>query len=578
MTAPAVVDEDSNGTPGGESRALPFWPTFGVLYVFAAALLAWRLGTRPAGAYNWESYTLRGLIDFTHDPTWDVFRLNDGLMTDSGRSATVVGPAWVGFKTFGQTLLGLRAPIMLISALSAPLAWLLGRRLHSDIVGVTAALLVATSPVFLLYGRTGTIVGMSVPAALLGMLVLWNCLRPGEGAWWRWLIALQLVLIGLSYFYGVIRLLWVSALVLFAAEFLLRGGARGRFLASFGITAAALPVALMLLLPGAPRDPVEAIERYYNGREEHIFAINDNDQYNDFLRPESAAERAEIENASREELARKLLTRNARDLGELLLDRNTAPVITDYWNPGGRLYPMVLVPLFIAGMAQLGWRAFRAPEARFMLALFWGYSLPMIFTSNVHVGRLIFALPLLLIVVALPIESVTRALASLARPDNRPRIQSWLAASLGAGVVLLGAAPSLDDWRTPFPTLRAEMIGNQIAELGSEAEGGAIVYVFGARDGYEVESLRIAEVEISVDNVRYRDLMTGASRGTGSITVIYGGVLDLLAEPTAVPGYCANVYLVEPQALAQFIERTRDATGVCGHSLDYEVLPEFPLS
>src|SRR5688500_6049925 len=179
MTATTAPVEDSAGERAIPTRALPLWSTFTVLYLFATAILAWRLGSRPDWAYNWEAYTLRGLIDFTHEPTWDVFRLNDGLMTDSGRSAMVVGPAWVGFKIFGHTLLGLRLPIVLISAFSVPLTWLLGRRLYSDMVGLAAALLVATSPVFLLYGRTGTIVGMSITAALIGMLVLWSCLRPG---------------------------------------------------------------------------------------------------------------------------------------------------------------------------------------------------------------------------------------------------------------------------------------------------------------------------------------------------------------------------------------------------------------
>ena len=99
---------------------LPLAPTFVLLYLAAVALLAWRIGSRPGFSYNWETYTLRDLFRFVAQPSRDVLRMNDGLMTDSGRTAAVVGPAWLGFKIFGQTWIGLRLPIVLISALAVP--------------------------------------------------------------------------------------------------------------------------------------------------------------------------------------------------------------------------------------------------------------------------------------------------------------------------------------------------------------------------------------------------------------------------------------------------------------------------
>ncbi len=88
----------------------------------------------------------------------------------------------------------MRFPIVLISALAVPLTWLFGRRLYSDAVGITAALLVLTSQVFLLYGRTGTVVGMSIGPALIGYLLLWMCVRrerPSDGS--GWLLLFQVV-------------------------------------------------------------------------------------------------------------------------------------------------------------------------------------------------------------------------------------------------------------------------------------------------------------------------------------------------------------------------------------------------
>ena len=69
-------------------------------------MLAWRIGSRPDFSYNWETYTLRDLFNFVAHPSRDVLQMNDGLMTDSGRTATVVGPAWLGFKIFGQSWFG----------------------------------------------------------------------------------------------------------------------------------------------------------------------------------------------------------------------------------------------------------------------------------------------------------------------------------------------------------------------------------------------------------------------------------------------------------------------------------------
>ncbi len=171
-------------------------------------------------------------------------------MTTSGESAVVVGPAWLGMTVFGNTWLGLRLPIIAIAALSTPLTWVLGRKLYSDALGLTAAALVATSQVFLLYGRTATMVGMSITPALIGFILLWLTIRPGDRRWMIWLVLLQVSLIANSYFYSPIRFLWLIALALLAVECVFRRGERTRFAISFAVTAFVIPIAIMLLRPG----------------------------------------------------------------------------------------------------------------------------------------------------------------------------------------------------------------------------------------------------------------------------------------------------------------------------------------
>ena len=115
-------------------------------------------------------------------------------MTDGGSSPWVVFPAWIAFGIGGPTLLAMRLPVALLAALAVPLLYLLTRKLYGKLPGadqrlkepvsVLAALLLAMSPVFMLYSRTATAVGLSIVPALLTILaLLWVLERPD--LWWR---------------------------------------------------------------------------------------------------------------------------------------------------------------------------------------------------------------------------------------------------------------------------------------------------------------------------------------------------------------------------------------------------------
>jgi 4-amino-4-deoxy-L-arabinose transferase-like glycosyltransferase len=561
--------------PDTEWAELPLIPTFALLYLAAVALMAWRLGSRPDFAYNWEQYTVRGLIDFVVHPTWDVFQMNDGLMTDSGKTATVVGPAWLGFKIFGHTWLGLRFPLILIGAFAVPLTWVFGRRLYSEAVGITAALLVLTSQVFLLYGRTGTMVGMSIAPALVGYLLLWMCVRENDRHWVRWLLLFQVALIINSYFYSPIRFLWPIAAVLFAVEIVLRSGQRTRFVVSLLVTLVVLPLALTVLRPGPIESPATAVRLYYNGRGEQVFRMTaGRNGVTPFLRDLSDAEREQVAQESTEKQVRELIKQNANDLADLLIDRNTRPAITDFWNPHGRLYPRVLVPFFVVGMLSLLMLFLFDVRARLMLALFWGYSLPLLLTTQVHIGRLVFIVPLLAIICALPIGLIVNWLAERQPPAYRPAFHRWAAIGVGLMIALAGAAPSMADWETPFPQQRMSLVAERIVTLTETPPTQQLVYVFGDLGSYEIESLRVAELEMDLPGyLRFEDLSTGNERGTGPIPLLYGGVVPLLGQPDKIPGYCANLYLVEPDAQSRFHEES-DAVAqkTCGQPLRVAVL------
>ena len=341
------------------------------------------------------------------------------------------------------------------------MTWIFGRRLYFDAVGITAALLVMTSQVFLLYGRTGTVVGMSIGPALIGYLLLWMCVRENDRRWLGWLLLFQVVLILNSYVYSPIRFLWPIAVVLFAVEFVLRGGQRSRFLVSWIVTLAVLPLALSVLRPGPIASPVAAVEAYYNGRGEQIFRMTGTQSgVSPFLRDLTPEQQEQIAEESTDQQIRRLVRQNANDLVDLLIDRNTRPAVTDFWNPHGRLYPRVMVPFFLVGMLSLLILFLFDPRARLMLALFWGYSLPLLLTTQVHIGRLVFIVPLLAIICALPIGLIVRWLAARQPVQFRPAFHRWGAVAIGLLIAVIGAAPSMADWETPFPMQRMPLVAD----------------------------------------------------------------------------------------------------------------------
>jgi hypothetical protein len=568
-------EPDITAADSPDQVRLPILPTFVVLYLLALVALCWRLGGRPDFAYNWEAYTVRGLIDFVHDPSGDVLTLNQGLMTTSGESAVVVGPAWLGFKVIGQTWLGLRLPLVLIGAFAVPLTWFFGRKLYSDVIGVAAALLLLCSPPFLLYARTGTVVGLSLTPALIGFLLLWMCVRPTDRRWLPWLIALQVSLVLNSYVYSPIRFLWLIALALFAVEFVLRRGQRRRFAVAIGVTLVTLPLFVTILLPGPIKPPRDTFEAYYSGRGEQIFHMRKlPNGLLPYLRADSDAERQQLAELSPNEQVERLIRQNTNDLVNLLVDRNTMPAVTDYWNSRGRLYPRIMVPFFVFGMILLLLHFFRDPRARLILALFWGNTLPMILTTQVHIGRLYFILPLLGLICVLPVGVIARWLGRRQPAHLRAEFSRWAVPGLAALLVIVGAAPGLSDWQTVFTPQRMPMVADRIVELTWQPPTQQLAYVFGDLGGYEIESLRIAELQMQLDGyLRFEDLTTGDTRGSGPIPLIYGALIPLLAQPDSVPGYCTNLYLVEPEVADRFYEATDAvATSACDAPLRVELL------
>jgi 4-amino-4-deoxy-L-arabinose transferase-like glycosyltransferase len=451
-----------------------------------------------------------------------------------------------------------------LAATAVPMLWLVGRRLVSAPVGLLAALLLACSPAWWLYGRTATTVGMSLAPALATIYALLRLLeRPAER---RWLLALQACLLAGVYFYAPIRFLWLISLGLLAVEWWLRPAERGVLHRALLVTAAVIPLWITLLTGG---HPLTAFDRYYGGRGEQILNFGVSAEgYADALGQPTP------QNESLPELARRLLGRNVRDYVNLLIDRHTDPVYLDFAGVHGRLYPWFLAPFAALGLARALRRVRASLPDRVLLTTFFGLGLPMILTTRVHTGRLIFVLPLLLALAADGAWATGSCLArhAAARPSARH------AARPVALAALLLCATALSGWRDyrgqPM-TPPVEQLARALADGldRAQAAGGAALVLGGPDWQGEFEDINLAPARLTLD-ARYQFIDLSAPHAQtsvdGRIPLYYGGVLWRVVNPLALPSRCRLAYFVLPAAETAFLAAMRLAG--CQQP-DYALLP-----
>ena len=563
------------------------------LYVVSAALLLYRIGDHPPFVYNWDNYTAWGLLSFFDHPTTDILQLNQGLMTDSSHAALVILPGWLGVAIGGFSLAAMRAPIALIAAGAVPLLWLVGRRLFGPYVALIAAILLALSPVFLLYGRTATIVGLSLVPALLTIYTLVRVLRFPHR--WGWLVALQGLLFIGAYAYAPIRFLWPLSLMLILVELILRRGERRGLVVALAVSVVALPTMLVAVQYRPGFDPVYTLSEYYAARGEQIGALAANP--NDYAYYIELTEEEKVEGkpiGSPMELAWRLISRNARDFAGLLLDWNTSTALRDYWNSHGRLYPLLLVPFFLLGFGYALRKGVRKAglEHRLLLVLFLGFSLPMLLTSRVHIGRLIFALPLLMLIVALGynwvmhwlVRRIALWLSSRSGGDRAEPI--WRRYAPAAFTLALIAAISWLTWldyRTPVRPGKESATVAALKAVVLEARAGGGIAVVVSRNQLQVfEEIDFIPYRLDLDkDYRFTNLFEGGEGSTpppqqpgDTRPPLYlGGIMKRLEKPETVPNYCGNLYLVDPGVEPQFLDAMKTRSAVCSNELKYRLLP-----
>ena len=551
------------------------------LYLLSAALLLFGLDSHPGFAYNWENNTANGLFTFMDQPTLDIFHLTEGLMTDSGSSPLVVVPAWLGFAVSGVGIGSMRWPVALIAAGAVPLLWLVGRRIAGAWSGLLAALLLALSPVYLLYARTATNAGISLVPMLLTVYVLLRLL--GEPKGWVWPIALQGTLILGAYGYAPVRFLWLLSVGLFVMEAFLRREHRRRLLACAALTLVVMAGTITALDYDHEHDFITSVGYYYAGRGEQVANLLTSEE--DYAH---TIGRVGEKLPPPWELLVQTVGQNSADLVNLLLDRDTQPAITDYWNPHGRLIPLLLVPFFLLGFGRSTWLARRRDAYRYRLLVlfFLGFTLPMIFTSQVHIGRLIFAVPLLCLLVAVGVGYclllIAYGLGKVVPMGERARrlVSGGVVVTL---LALVGLFTSNDYGVDVQPTKEVLIAQQLIKDVGTvRSEGGyvALVTVDASTPIQQnLESIDANQYRLSLDRYYcFYNLSIGqgarCSHEDPRPTLLVGGLLERLHDPPKVPGYCTDIYYVSPVVLDKFRAALGEHSSECPQPPRYRVLSD----
>ena len=563
------------------------WPALIALYLLAAfaLLLPWPFGTHPAWAYNWEGYTAWRWETYWAAPTGpavEIWAPTDGLMTDSGQGPLVGLPVAIGTAVAGPGLNAMRLPVALLTAVSVPVLWLLGRRLFGTGPATLAALLLATSPVFLLYGRTATLVGVSLLPLLLSALALVRVLDVGENDGWRWrregLLAGSLVL-GI-YAYAPVRLLWPLAVGLLVLAAIRNTARRGVLIRSALLCALIVPAALMILeqLAGPDPDPVGAALGYFHARGEQLVAMDDLTDAGQYLRAEDSAAGADWDAATR------LVAQNAVDLARLLLDRDTGPAPIEYWNERGRLWPWFLLPFAVVGAISTVERWVRGRGGQTALlapfALFLGLALPLLLTSRVHIGRLLPALPFAVLLVAAGTWVAAGWISELARPAGQGNLgaERWIAPVLAGTLLVPAVVGARFDMETPLSPTRESLTAVTLADWQEDAsERGGAVLVEDPALGDDIERVHAATYRLDLDGIyRFVDIQqTGEMPEVEAApdprpALLWRGALGAL-RAGEITRPCERLWFVAPEIAGEFFAAWQEAG--CAGAPDSIILP-----
>ncbi|MGI9253614.1 MAG: glycosyltransferase family 39 protein [Thermomicrobiales bacterium] len=527
--------------------------TAAILYVLTAVLLLWRIGKVPPYPFNWEEYTAWNVFSFWEPgPFWGpILAPGNGVMTDSGQGLLVGFPVSASFALFGVGLAQMRIPVALIAALAPALLWLAGRKLLTPRIALIGAVLLAVCPVYVLYARTATLVGVSLVPLLLALWALASVLTaPAGSMYWPAMGLAGSLTLGV-FAYAPMRMMWPIAVVTLLAAAGFDRLRRGTLLGAALLALVSVPAALVVMdarWSSSPA-PVKAVSGYFRARDETLLHMRDSDRLI-YLRQDAPTFGPP---------ALRLILQNLRDMIRVMFDRGTMPLVSDYWNASGSIWPAWMGVLVLAGAVLAAVWAVRRRDGLALLVLVCaaGFAAPLLLTSRVDSGRLLAAAPCACLLAALALDAGTGALGRMiARYDPRSWLVTTLPVALPIAAALALVGFTAEGMRHEAMLTRQVREGFALESISQIAPAAGVNLVVDPRLGPEIERVHAASYRLQLDQVYRFEDMNGPDalvRGPGRPALRYGEVLQALENGDFIGGACDAVYAVQPEVRERLI-------------------------
>ncbi len=121
------------------------------------------------------------------------FLWDDGILSAGNTSLFYGAPTYALFHTAGFSPWTLRCAAVAATLLSIAVAYAVGRHFFGPVAGAAMAVVFASNPCLLFYGRYGSSPAGTVLAVLLAVLATWLFLEREQSAWWRAVVCAALL-------------------------------------------------------------------------------------------------------------------------------------------------------------------------------------------------------------------------------------------------------------------------------------------------------------------------------------------------------------------------------------------------
>lgn len=154
-----------------------------LVILLALALNLYRLESKSLWHDEFGTLTLAGL-----DGSW-IDALRNPLTVPTIPKAPLPFFVTRVFFMLGQTDFSVRMPSVLFATLTIPLVFALGKSLFGRQVGLLGALLLAVAPLQIRYAQEARMYAMLSFFSILSLYLFWRALRDGKGRWWLGFVA-----------------------------------------------------------------------------------------------------------------------------------------------------------------------------------------------------------------------------------------------------------------------------------------------------------------------------------------------------------------------------------------------------